>query len=475
MQLQLSSSPRQFLRLLLWLRLGAIVGQSLTLGIVSRVLHVALPLSPMIASIAALAGLAALSALRLRIDWPATQLEIAGQLLADIAQLTVLLYLSGGTTNPFASLYLIPIALAAVGLGWRYIGAIALVCVCAYGWLIVHFMPLDYPQLGMAGGAAMQAQGHSQMAMNDMHSGGASPSGAAPAVPMSRAFDMHMAGMQVTFLLSCALLASALSFMAVEIRRRDRQTAALREQSLRREHLSAMGLLAAGAAHELSTPLLSMSLLVEELQAGAALDAQSRADLGLLGRQIQLCKDKLSALLQVARHPREPTAQTESLQSLLHETIEQWRLMRPAVCLVTQMQGDVGGGQPAAGAALLRVDQGFSQALTSLLDNAADASAAAGSDRVLLSVSCDEQCVRIAIDDEGQGMGAHLERQIGRAVFTTKADGFGLGLVLSHANLDRQHGEVSLSARPGGGTRTLITLPREDAARPVASRGLLYD
>ncbi len=117
MRLQLSSSPRQFLRLLLWLRLGAVLGQSLTVAIVWRALRVALPLQPMVASIVALGAVGALSALRLRLSWPATQLEIAGQLLIDVAQLTVLLYLSGGTTNPFASLYLIPIALAAVGSG----------------------------------------------------------------------------------------------------------------------------------------------------------------------------------------------------------------------------------------------------------------------------------------------------------------------------------------------------------------------
>ncbi len=112
--------------------------------------------------------------------------------------------------------------------------------------------------------------------------------------------------------------------------------------------------------------------------------------------------------------------------------------MRPTVRLEIQWQA-------AAADALLRVDPGFAQALTSLLDNAADASAATGSDRVSLHVGCDADRVQITIDDEGRGLAEHLQHQVGKALFTTKSQGFGLGLVLSHAHLDRLQGEVSLA------------------------------
>ncbi len=452
---QLSSSPRQFLRLLLWLRLGAVLGQSLTVLVVWRWLHVALPLHALTLTIGALGLAAALSALRLRLPLQATQLEIACQLLIDVLQLTVLLYLSGGTTNPFASLYLIPIALVAVGLGWRYLCVIALVCLAAYGWLITHFLALDYP------GSRMEMMPDGTM------------------MRASGAFDLHVAGMQITFLLSCALLASALSIMAAQIRRRDRQAAVLREDALRHEHLGALGILAAGAAHELSTPLLSMSLLVEELQATSALDAQSRDDLHLLGRQIELCKDKLNTLLQTARQPRADALRVQPLQQLLQETLEKWQLVRPTVRLDVRWQPDVGAPPEASAAGgghrtLLRADAGFAQALTSLLDNAADASAATGSDRVALSILCDEQQVQISIDDEGPGLDEHLQRHVGKALFTTKSHGFGLGLVLSHANLNRLQGDVRLSARRDGGTRTLITLPRYIDSTSAPSSGPLH-
>ncbi len=103
--------------------------------------------------------------------------------------------------------------------------------------------------------------------------------------PGSRAFDMHMAGMQVTFLLSCALLATALSVMAAEIRR---ATGSPRRCAKRR---CAMSISARSASSRpvprtsSAPPLLSMSLLVEELQSASGLGAQSRSDLGLLGRR----------------------------------------------------------------------------------------------------------------------------------------------------------------------------------------------
>ena len=132
MQLQLTASPRKFLQVLLWMRLCALVGQSITIAVVCRWLGASLPVAAMGAVIAVLALIAALTALRLRTALPATQAEVSLQLLIDIAELTVLLYLSGGTTNPFASLYLLPVALAAVALAWQWSTLVTLSCLGCY-------------------------------------------------------------------------------------------------------------------------------------------------------------------------------------------------------------------------------------------------------------------------------------------------------------------------------------------------------
>jgi two-component system sensor histidine kinase RegB len=416
MQLQLTASPRKFLQVLLWMRLCALVGQSVTIAVVCRWLGASLPVAAMSAGIAALAPIAALTALRLRTALPATQAEVGLQLLIDIAELTALLYLSGGTTNPFASLYLLPVALASVALAWQWSVLITLSCLGCYGWLITHAVPLAVP--------------HNPVA----------------------AFSMHVAGMHVTFAISAVLLAAVLAVMAAEIRRRDQVMAALREEALRREHLGAMGVLAAGAAHELSTPLFSMAMLVSELRTARRIDQGFRDDLELLGRQIQLCKDRLTTLLQAAGRARGPQTRTVALRDALRAVLDDWTIVRPAIRLEVDWQGL--SGQP-----LVSVDEGFPQALTSLLDNAADASAARGSDLVRLAVTAGTSDVRLFIDDEGPGLDPQLQQRAGKAVFSTKPGGFGLGLVLSHVNLNRLRGDVTLTNRAGGGTRTMIVMP----------------
>ncbi len=417
MQLQLTASPRKFLQTLLWLRLLAVIGQSSTVVIADRFLGISLPLEPLMLAIGALAVTAALTAVRLRTQLPVTQLELGLQLLIDVLQLAAVLYMSGGTTNPFASLLLVPVAFSAAALAWPYAIGIALITLGGYLWLTAHFRALPFM------GANMMA-----------------------------AFDLHMVGMHVTFALSTALLAIALAVMATEMRSRDRAMTRLREAALRNEHLNAMGLLAAGAAHELSTPLLSMAMLVSELRAARRIDRQFHSDLALLERQIQLCKERLTTLLHARQAFGGPGPLRIPAGQLLQQVIDDWSIVRPAV----QLQVDWDGLESGA---LLEVDDGFSQALTSLLHNAADASATRGSHRVGMCFCQDATSLQIIIEDEGMGLDAEIGQLAGKAVFTTKPTGFGLGLVLSHANLNRLKGTVTLNNRPQLGTRTTVSMP----------------
>jgi two-component system, sensor histidine kinase RegB len=415
-QLRLTASPRKFLQMLLWLRLLAVIGQSLTVAIAEHALGISLPTDPLMLAIGALAVTAALTAARLRTRLPVTQLELALQLLVDVLQLAAVLYMSGGTTNPFASLFLIPVAFSAAALAWPYVIGITLVTLSSYLWLTSHFRGLPF-----------------------MHTN------------MTAAFDLHMVGMHVTFALSTALLAVALAVMAAEMRRRDRAMMQLRETALRDEHLNATGVLAASTAHELSTPLLSMAMLVSELRETRRIDGQFHSDLALLERQIQLCKERLTTLLN-ARELSGGLLSRASAAQLLQQVIDDWSIVRPAV----QPQIDWAGLERGA---VLEVDAGFSQALTSLLHNAADASATRGSGYVGISFCQGAANLLIVIEDEGPGLDSRIGQLAGKAVFTTKPTGFGLGLMLSHANLNRLKGTVTLSNRPQGGTRTTISIP----------------
>ncbi|HTT06073.1 MAG TPA: ATP-binding protein, partial [Steroidobacteraceae bacterium] len=358
-----------------------------------------------------------LTVLRLRRRLPVTQLELALQLLVDILQLTTMLHLSGGTTNPFASLFLVPIAFSAAALAWPYVAIITLVTLGDYVWLIMHFRGLPFMS-----------------------------------TDMMAAFDLHMVGMHVTFALSTALLAVALTLTATEMRRRGRAITQLRETALHHEHLNAMGLLAAGAAHELSTPLLSMAMLVSELRAARRIDHQFHSDLALLERQIQVCKERLTTLLHARQLSEIPGLSRTPARQLVLQVIDDWSIVRPAV----QLQVDWDGLERGA---LLEVDDGFSQALTSLLHNAADASESRGSAHVGVFFRQGAIDMQIIIEDDGPGLDSAVSQLAGKAVFTTKSTGFGLGLVLSHANLNRLGGTITLSDRPQGGTCTTVRIP----------------
>ena len=112
----LSSSNEINLRRLVALRLIALTGQSAVVWAVVTKLHMELPLRPLIGVITGMAAISLLTWLLLRRPWPVPDVEIFGQLLLDVVVLTALLYFSGGATNPFVTLYLLPLAITAAAL-----------------------------------------------------------------------------------------------------------------------------------------------------------------------------------------------------------------------------------------------------------------------------------------------------------------------------------------------------------------------
>jgi two-component system sensor histidine kinase RegB len=189
--------------------------------------------------------------------------ELFGQLCVDLMALAVLLYLSGGAANPLISLLLIPVAVAALSLPGRLTAAVTVLAVAIYSLLTWFYLPLS---VGDA----------------------------------ERAARLHLAGMWLTFVVSAAMIAWFVARMTASIRERDRRLAAAREQALRDERVVALGALAAGAAHELGTPLATIAVLVGELEREPALDADARADLALVREQVALCKGIISGMANAA-------------------------------------------------------------------------------------------------------------------------------------------------------------------------------
>ena len=169
--------------------------------------------------------------MRLRRKLPVSSVEFFAQLMVDVFALTALLYFSGGSTNPFISLYLLPLTIAAAALPWAYTWVMAAITISCYTLLLFYYVPLPHD--------------------HEEH---------------NSEFNLHVSGMWLAFVLSTVLIAWFVVKMGISIRERDKDLASAREQALRNEQLIALGTLAAGAAHELGTPLATMAIVSGELQ-----------------------------------------------------------------------------------------------------------------------------------------------------------------------------------------------------------------
>jgi two-component system sensor histidine kinase RegB len=405
-----STSNLRRVFLLRGIEIGALL---LALGLSLSVLGLPLPLRPIVAVIALLVLVNLLTGWRLRRPWPVGDGEFFAQLLADVLAITVLLYYSGGSTNPLVSFYLLPLVIAAITLPAAYTWSMAGLTVACYTLLMFNYHPL-MPKSG----------------------------------DYSTAIYLHLTGMWLTFVLSAFLIAFFVVRMSHAIRERDRMLAVAREETLRNERIVALGTLAAGAAHELGTPLATMAVVTRELQREHAADPELAEDLRLLREQVDHCKHILSSLLASAGQARLEDAAGVTLDAYFDELLEKWRLMRPGV----EAEAAWRGPRPAPH---IVVEPTLSQALLNLLNNAADASPGS----VEIEADWDESQIRLDIRDRGPGLSPEAAQRAGQPFFTTKGHGIGIGLFLANATIERLGGKVVLLNRDGGGAVTEVRLP----------------
>ena len=218
---------------------------------------------------------------------------------------------------------------------------------------------------------------------------------------------------------------------------------------MRDQQLLAVATQAAGAAHELSTPLSTMSVLLTELRREHGQESQLQGDLTLLQEQVKLCKGTLQQLVRAAEADRRQAIEEQSVTHWLETALSRWHLMRPEATYKYQLTS-VG----VAPKLMPPVD--LTQALLNLLNNAADACP----DNLVIRLRWDEQWMVITIRDYGAGVPLAIAEQLGKPFFTTKGKGFGLGLFLSQISVIRAGGTVKLYNQEGGGTLTELRLPQ---------------
>jgi len=397
---------------------------------------------PMIVALAALAAVNLLTLRRLARPSPIAQSALPLQLALDLVAFSVLVGCAGGTQNPFVLLFLLHVVVTALMLPPRAaaVGTLAVVTAASVVALVA-------PPLVLGDGWPLP-----------------------PAV--------RIAGWAVSFALTAAFIAWFTLRLTQALAAHARALADAQLASANDAAVLRVGTLAAGAAHELSSPLATMAIVVGEMRRANAIEAEALRpaataepadsggtrharendrDLAILAAQIDACRTTLSNLLSAAGHARAEGGGRETLDHLVESVVARVRTARPRA----RLEVDVGGDGPAPE---IFADAALKQALGNLVDNAADASP----DDVRIDARWSREALDLVVRDRGPGIPVDVLPRLGRAFFTTKPPGrgTGLGLVLTAAVLNRLGGSVRWANRDGGGAEVFVRLPLASLTLP---------
>jgi two-component system sensor histidine kinase RegB len=359
---------------------------------------------------------------------PAPALAIGGGLVAaDVVALSWLLLDSGGVLNPVSIFYLVDIVLAALVLGRTWTWIVTTLSVCGYGALFL----LPSRELRTA-------------------------------LTMHPEIGMHIDGMWLAFAATALIVAVLVARLATLVERRDRALADMRERQARDARLIGLATLAAGAAHELSTPLGTIAVAARELErsldTAAASAGDRREDIQLIRAEIERCRRVLNDMASrsggVAGEAPTPRALADLASDVLAQIAPD---ERPRVDV--SIPGDVTIRWPAAA---------VTRALANIVRNGLHASPPDG--RVTLAARREPpNRVLITIADRGHGMAPDVRARAGEPFYTTKPEGsgMGLGLFVATSTIDQLGGTLRVASTEGVGTRVDVALPA-DVAIPDA-------
>ncbi len=373
---------------------------------------VTLPSGPLSLILSVLVIVNALVFLRLRTDWPVGENEFFANLLLDVVFLTLVLYFTGGSTNPLVSYYLIPLIISAAVLRPVHTWFIAFLSIAFYTLLLFYYQPLSL--FTMAGHGAV--------------------------------LNAHFVGMWINFGFSAVLISWFVVRMAQTLREQSRAIARNREAGLRNEQIISVASIAAGTAHEMRTPLATMAVTVDDI---GFEHPELKEEMVVLEQQIERCDAVLREL--VSTTTEDSRMVVTRVGALLDKLLHKWSLARPEVKLTTHISDLVLDLE-------IRYDQSLQHALMNFLNNAADASP----EFVSLGIEASEGSILIAIEDHGPGIPAEIADSLGKTYVSRKQGGLGLGVLLSQASIERLGGEVTLTGMPGSGTRLAIRFPTQE-------------
>lgn len=336
------------------------------------------------------------------------------QLLIDVIAWSAFVFFTGGASNPLISLLLPLLAIGAAVLPALLAWMLTVCGVAAYSLLWQFHHPIRLADAQMAA-------------------------------------HWHLAGMWITFALSAVVMVGFVLRMTMVLRERDAALARVAEERARDERVVALGNLAAGAAHSLGTPLGTIRLLSDEMLQTQGLDAELRGDIALIAEQVDHCRRTLALLTARAGRRRAEGGGRTAARRWVQQVVEQWQTQRPHAQAVLTCDSNLDGLDVVG-------DETLAQAIHTLVNNAADASA----DIVEVAARVERDRLVIEVCDRGPGLPARAGDDSAHVLPDADVtSGMGIGLFLARAALARVGGVLTHEPRDGGGTRARIELPLE--------------
>jgi two-component system sensor histidine kinase RegB len=418
------------LRTLVPIRWVAIAGQGSTILIVHYGLRYSLPLFP---ALAVVAGSVLLNVVLILVRQAAARLgerDAALCLGYDILQLAILLYLTGGLQNPFSTLILAPVTVAATILSRRPVIALSILAVAATTVLALWHMPLPWRTEPLV-------------------------------FPPELVFGIWMA-----LVLATVFIGSYTWSVAQEARRLRDAVAATQLALAREQRISAVGALAAAAAHELGSPLATIAVVARELAHDLPEDSPHAEDVALLLSQSERCRRILAELARQPEHDggspytRLPISALVETAGALHQG--------DGVKLIFATAGQPGPEEP-----LVRRSPEIMHGLNNLIQNAVQFARR----EVSVTTFWDKATVTVEIADDGPGFPVHLLGRMGEPYISTRAgaaDHMGLGIFIAQSLLERSGARLVFDNLPEGGAHVAIywnraNLEMVEKLRPTAA------
>ncbi|MBS3963249.1 MAG: HAMP domain-containing histidine kinase [Methylomonas sp.] len=400
-------------------------------------LGVTLPMNQLWLAIFAMSTLNLYTWLRLRTPEPVTEHEIFSQICVDVVALSYLLYLTGGASNPIIWVFLLPLIVTAIMLPQAYAWNMVIITSCAYTVLIAYNVPLPAlaPKMHHMSGMTPEMSLQMQLLEDRRH------------------FNLHVLGMWFGFVFSAGLVAFFVIALSKSLRDRERSLAEARESALRDDRVVSLGTLAASAAHDMGTPLGTITILAHEMEEDLPEHRypELHQKLKIMQQQLSRCKQALSVMSASAGEMRAESGKRMTVSHYIDDVLNQWRTHKASTKLKRYIDSRV---DPAAE---IIAERTVTHSIINILNNAAEATQPEKG--IEFHATWNSDMLYLTVRDHGPGLPPDLLEFAGQQPVRSNKQGMGVGLFLTYTTIKRLGGTIQFSNLESGGVNVEIGLP----------------